>query len=93
MNFSKRIIMLALLAFAAMFPCNFAYADESGLFSQAELVQIVEQINSGAITQEQISQMLASGEITQAQVDQVKAYMEAQQQPQQPSQPSQPSQK
>lgn len=73
MNFSKRIIMLALLAFAAMFPCNFAYADESGLFSQAELVQIVEQINSGAITQEQISQMLASGEITQAQVDQVKS--------------------
>lgn len=91
MNFSKRIIMLALLAFAAMFPCNFACADESGLFSQSELVQIVEKINSGAITQEQISQMLAAGEITQAQVDQVKAYMEAQQ-PQQPSQPSQPSQ-
>ena len=91
MNFSKRIIMLALLAFAAMFPCNFAYADESGLFSQAELVQIVEKINSGAITQDQIFQMLAAGEITQAQVDQVKAYMEAQE-PSQPSQPSQPQQ-
>lgn len=84
MKFSKSLILVSLMLFAASFSGNFAFADDvvipSGAFSQEQLEQIYQRLQSGEISQDQINQLIQSGAITQDQINQYLQYQQERQQ-------------